>query len=383
MDDMDILVVPNYPATLMNGVARVKPDQVLFFDRLIKLFNKVTLCADILIEANELHEEISKDKRFIFIALNKYSTKYGFRYRFFTLFKSFFSLIHLVRNQDFVYIFLPGYMGILACIACIITRKQFGVYYRGNLNHAGYIIKRLYCIFSRFAQFSLCTGFALKTQISKAGGNAELVVPMISFNLKEVREYRQTAICVSQFKILYVGALASSKGVIDALECLSTLLNWGYNVKLVLVGGLDLGFKEFFWETVKHLDIAGDIDVPGFVNDKQKLRMYYEDADIFLFPSANEGFPRVVYEAMMFSLPVVMYNLSGGERFMISGENCILVETNKKEKLAFAIQSLVEDMNNMRMIGEKGRVDVLSMMESISFESHSDQVAALIKKKML
>lgn len=371
-----IFVVPNYPVSLKNGLPSSKPDQRKFFIDLLSYFNQVSVCADVLTEGRAAHSLISNDPKFLFYALNKYSDKKGFDSRLLAKFNAFKILMRLVGKHDLVYIFLPGYSGIIACIACLFVGKKYSLYYRGNLEHAGQIIRRMYLFFSRFASFSLCTGYAMKKLVKASGGEAELVLPMTSFTYEETKEQNLKVRYTSgELRILFVGALALNKGVIDALECVSRLVCENKQTKLILVGGLDDSFKELFWGAVDRLKIQDNIEVVGFLSDKNELKRYYQTSHIFLFPSSREGFPRAVYEAMMYMLPVVMYDLPEVQGFLKNGINSVLVQVNNKKELFNELRRLSRNKEKMHEVGCKGYKDVMSMFRKFSCSSHAEQLS--------
>ncbi len=55
----------------------------------------------------------------------------------------------------------------------------------------------------------------------------------------------------------------------------------------------------------------GDIDLIGYIGDRQALARLYASADVFVFPSAQEPYGLVPLEALASGLPVVCPN-SGG-----------------------------------------------------------------------
>ena len=97
-----------------------------------------------------------------------------------------------------------------------------------------------------------------------------------------------------------VGGFA--KGHKEAIECISKLVNDGLDVELTFVGEGELADsnRKFIENNnlTEHIRFTGKLDYNGVIKE-------LEDADIFLFPSYNEGLPRVVIEAMSRALPVI------------------------------------------------------------------------------
>jgi glycosyltransferase involved in cell wall biosynthesis len=79
----------------------------------------------------------------------------------------------------------------------------------------------------------------------------------------------------------------------------------------------------------------------------QELAKFFNQADIFLFPSIHEGFPKVIVEAMASGLPVIAFNtynpeaiINGVTGFIVSDEK----EMIKKLKLLIENKELREKM---------------------------------------
>ncbi|MEZ4642766.1 MAG: glycosyltransferase family 4 protein [Chloroflexota bacterium] len=79
----------------------------------------------------------------------------------------------------------------------------------------------------------------------------------------------------------------------------------------------------------------------GHVNDPADLSHYFRQADIFLLLSAAEGFPRVVNEALLHSLPVVVTPVGGIPDELVENEHALFVPVDSPSDAAKAITRLV------------------------------------------
>lgn len=106
----------------------------------------------------------------------------------------------------------------------------------------------------------------------------------------------------------------------------------------VVGGGPEL--PELQEEAVKYPDV--DIHFHGTVPNSD-LECFYRRADLFIMPSAREGFPRVVIEAMGRALPIVA-TAAGGTRDLfgpLSRPYCFALDDT--EGFAKAIDELLDD----------------------------------------
>ncbi|MGH3388475.1 MAG: glycosyltransferase family 4 protein [Actinomadura sp.] len=116
-----------------------------------------------------------------------------------------------------------------------------------------------------------------------------------------------------EFVILFVHRLAYRKGVRLLGPILRALLHEDVPVRLVVAGdGPDRGRVE---QAAADPRCQGRMDVLGAVPNRE-LPELYGAADCFLTPSHEEGFPRVLLEAMATALPVVTTD-AGGSRDVI------------------------------------------------------------------
>ncbi len=87
--------------------------------------------------------------------------------------------------------------------------------------------------------------------------------------------------------------------------------------------------------------MSENVDFVGYVNDVAKLKAFYEAADVFVLPTLGEGFPRVLYEAMMSGVPVVASDI-GGIRENTKGTDALtLVPPANPEAIAKAVEELI------------------------------------------
>ena len=87
------------------------------------------------------------------------------------------------------------------------------------------------------------------------------------------------------------------------------------------------------------------------------IRTYLTAADIFVFPSRQEGFPVAPMEAMACGLPVVSADASGMADILGDTESAggILVPRGHAAALAEALRRLIDDRGLRERLGANGR----------------------------
>ena len=109
-----------------------------------------------------------------------------------------------------------------------------------------------------------------------------------------------------ELSLVFVGKLQKSKGIFELCKCVRELSSEGYTVKLDVIGsGLD--HKEI--ELLYVSDVFTDIIFHGWLDDREHIDQLISHADLAVFPSQEngpEGIPRVIEEALMIGVPVLI-----------------------------------------------------------------------------
>ena len=96
------------------------------------------------------------------------------------------------------------------------------------------------------------------------------------------------------------------------------------------------------------------VDFAG-VKASEELSPYYARADVLLVPSAYEGLPFVILEAMRSGLPVVATRVSGHPEAIIDGENGFLVDLDAPDQMAERCIRILKDRTLREDLGAAGR----------------------------
>lgn len=118
----------------------------------------------------------------------------------------------------------------------------------------------------------------------------------------------------SVFRILFVSRLLKRKGlqhIIPRLSELNAACTKG--IRLTVVG--DGPYREELERLAGETGCGGLIHFEG-QKEKAELLPYYQAADVMILPSAKEGIPNVVLEAMACGLPIVMTPCQGSRELI-------------------------------------------------------------------
>ena len=154
--------------------------------------------------------------------------------------------------------------------------------------------------------------------------------------------------------MLSVGRLAADegqKGVDTVIEALPRIRVRVPNIRYVVIGeGSDLD---------RHRNLAHRLGVAAHVNflgsvDEATLRRYYKACDLFVLPSAQEGFGIVFLEAMHYKKPIIAANKGGTPEVVKDRETGMLVEYGNVEQLTAAITALCTNQPERDRMGDAG-----------------------------
>jgi len=140
-------------------------------------------------------------------------------------------------------------------------------------------------------------------------------------------------------RCLYVGNLTKAKGVRYLTDALAVVSQHGYQVALDIVGTGPLEKEVAAWTNKTGIPCR----LHGYIPHGPALFALYRSADIFVFPSLSEGFPRVIYEAMGQSLPIITTAVGGIPMVLTHEETALLVPPRSAEAIAEAIIRLITD----------------------------------------
>jgi len=158
--------------------------------------------------------------------------------------------------------------------------------------------------------------------------------------------------------LLFVGRLASNKGLLTLLEGFAPLARRQSPATLVLVGE-DGGMAGAVDARVRELGLTGRVRRLGHVADESLLAAAYREARALVLPSDYEAFGLVLVEAMAQGTPVIASNVGGIPEIVNDGRTGLLVPPASPQALAVAIERLWDDPELGPRLGEAGRTTVV------------------------
>jgi glycosyltransferase involved in cell wall biosynthesis len=156
--------------------------------------------------------------------------------------------------------------------------------------------------------------------------------------------------------LLYAGRISPHKNVVRMIEAFSALKtelerDQAYpDLKLIIIGD-DLSGNPDLRRTVVRSGVQHDVRFLGFV-PIEVLRIFYDEAKIFVFPSLYEGFGLPPLEAMVHGTPVVTSNVSSLPE--VVGNAAVLVNPENVFEIMRALHRVLMDKSLRDRMKERG-----------------------------
>jgi glycosyltransferase involved in cell wall biosynthesis len=129
--------------------------------------------------------------------------------------------------------------------------------------------------------------------------------------------------------LLFVGPLVARKRIHPVLEALREQKSKGKHFTFDIIGAsVEEGpeYEQKLKQIVADFELESSVCFHGFIGDREELCRFYARSRFFVLLSEFEGFPKVVYEAMMFGAVPILSPLTSYDDFLVDEENCLFVD---------------------------------------------------------
>jgi glycosyltransferase involved in cell wall biosynthesis len=141
------------------------------------------------------------------------------------------------------------------------------------------------------------------------------------------------------FNILSTSRLTQRKGIIYLLKAVKNLASKYPQIQLNLVGDGDQ--KEEFENFVKKNQLEKKVFFKGIINH-DKIIKEYQNSDVFVLPSFNEGMSNSLLEALSSGLALISTD-TGGAKDLIDKNNGFIVPMRNTQEIQKSLETLIEN----------------------------------------
>ena len=181
-----------------------------------------------------------------------------------------------------------------------------------------------------------------KNTISNISTNDNIKVLYNPTVIKELNHIKSSTI-----KVVFMGRLGKRKGLYDIIEAAKHLKN--SDIEINLYGDGDI---EKFEKLISDNNLQEKVKLMGWVSGDKKDEVF-QNSDIFILPSYNEGLPISILEAMAYGLPIISTPVGGIPEAVEDGTNGFLIQPGDYKALAEKIDLMANDEPLREQMGQQ------------------------------
>lgn len=367
---MNILLIDNSALTSISGVLCCEPKTGGFVSELQSLGHKVTMYGQIVDDTSNIHSfNIAKNGISVVGYLRKKNKLINYIFLY-------LMIIPQILKNDFVYIFYPTAFKYVA-ILCWLMNKPYGLYVRGqndlSSKSTNFIFKKSLLIFT-VAEF-----FTKKIKNITLKNNVFTVKPMINLDDTDICDIDKSFISKNKFNILFLARIEKDKGIEEFIYAISELKN-KHNFEVTVIG-------EGSWlsqaiNLCEMIGIENIVKFKGAIFDSNEIKKNYIEADLYVLPTYHEGFPRTLYEAMIFGTPILTTFVGGIPGLMINKYNCLKIEPQSVSSITDTIDYALNNYLEMKKYA-KNAISTVKPIIASSRDSHAQHLSSLVNNLFL
>ncbi len=363
----NILIIPNAEITLWNSSFTVEKNTGELALELTRMGHNVSFFGQFVSEKNNIHVfDLIKNGIGVY-GLKRQNNKI-INYLFLYLFS-----IRQIIKSDFVYIFYPSSFKYIAFL-CKIFRRKYGLYIRGMEDLDSKSSKKI--IANADMVLSVADYFSDFSKKINKNLKVKTIRPMIKLDMSDIvldRSYLRK----DYYKFLYLGRMTNDKGIIELIYASEILKKMNISFELVLVG--DGEYINELKLLVENLDLFDVVSFENSTFDKEKIKNYFLEADMYVLPTYHEGFPRTLYEAMIYGTPIATTFVGGISSVMKADVNCRELLPKSVESIVDVMKKTIVNYTDLEEIAKEGTKTVQNILENRKY-SHAEDLNYLIKE---
>lgn len=209
------------------------------------------------------------------------------------------------------------------------------------------------------------SNFVKKTFLEKGINPEKIFVNPYGVNLAD---FKRVEIKKDKFRIIFVGLASIQKGFHYLIEAMELLKN--NNIELWHVGNISNEIKNFDY-------IKPNIRYLGS-KPQNELFKYYNNCDIFVLPSIQDGFGMVILQAMACGLPVICSTNTGIENVLTkNGEEGFIIPIRDPNAIVERVLELYNDKELRTKMGNKA---LKKVQNGFSWDDYGSRYIDFLKK---
>ncbi|MBN1183503.1 MAG: glycosyltransferase family 4 protein [Bacteroidales bacterium] len=277
-------------------------------------------------------------------------------------------LIYKILTYRNIYIYYPGGLSITSARICVLFGKKYGVYVRGygiysrdksNSKHLSEEFTNWFILLK--AAYLITVSEKLRNDLLPFNKKVSIIRPMIKWDLRDAVYSEKNYSNKIKWNFLCVGSIHERKGIPELIKVAEILEKENLNFSINVLG--DGPLLNSLIENQKNGKVSKSLNFLGGVSTEPEISLWYERSDALLLFTRNEGFPRVLYEAMIKKLPIFTTFVSGISGTMKAGYNCIELPVRDSEG---QVKAILDTICNPRLLNKIADNGLLTVKEIIN-----------------
>ena len=122
-----------------------------------------------------------------------------------------------------------------------------------------------------------------------------------------------------------------------------------------------------------------NILLQGQISSREIINDFYKKSDIFILPSYTEGFPRVIYTAMEYGLPIITTMVGGIPSVMKDEYNCLNVRVGSSDDIKNTIVKLIKNDDLFKKLKINSQKKIRQIISNEEIKIHEDILINFLK----
>lgn len=301
-------------------------------------------------------------KNISFVEVNDYKDRnYNFISAINRLPKQFNTIAKHIHKHDSVFAMMPTYRAVFGALLGKLFQKKVFVYSGNDWKQdlslsfkwqgwSGQFFRTPYIMLSTIAEaiamgsadVRFLNGYSLHEKYSRLNGITEATKPVIGIKFDDLY-FREDTCLGEKIKILCVANVTQRKGIEYLIRGISEVSTYLPKIELKIIGDINHDYAKAMIELCKNLNLDQVIHFEGYVENGPQLIQHYQKSDIFILPSLSEGFPRVIFESMSQSLPIITTNITNIYNRISKKNLAYFVPSKSSIAIAEAIEEIIQN----------------------------------------
>lgn len=174
-----------------------------------------------------------------------------------------------------------------------------------------------------------------------------------------------------KLQLIYAGRLTAQKNLPHLINCLQSISELQWKLKIVGAGPERDLIKQTIWSN----GLKGKIELLDW-QDKSQIKTLLLQSDVLCLPSINEGLPMIGLEALAAGLAIIGTATTGIEDIIEEGSNGFLIPPDHPERWSNNIAKLINNPISLAQLKQASRLK----SRQYSWEIISNKYIQLLKK---